>query len=247
MSSGSATAWLQAGGGGLLIVLLALPPSRAWLEADLIGHVLVQIPLLILSGWLIGEACAHRFRDMGHWNKGGVAGLTLVIFTALFWMLPRSIDSAVQQTTYEVIKFMSLPCAGAALGTSFPRAHTLLRGALKANLISMIGVLAWLYTAAPVRLCISYFKSDQEMLGLAMALLAGALAIGWGVGLLFGATRPSIADEGCSSPANSPTPSKMRYAVDTLKLYGWTAGVIRLKMPMADKGQLEHNTSRVQL
>jgi hypothetical protein len=203
MSGDSAIAWLQAAGGGLLIVLLALPPSRAWLESDLIGHVLVQIPLLALSGWLIGSAFASRVHDMKGWNHGGVAGLTLVIFTTLFWMLPRSIDSAVQQTGYEVIKFLSLPCAGAALGMSFPRAHTLLRGVLKANLISMLGVFAWLYVTAPVRLCISYFKSDQEKLGLAMAVLAGTLAISWGISLLFGTTRSAIAGSGRSTPTVS--------------------------------------------
>jgi hypothetical protein len=109
----------------------------------------------------------------------------------LFWMLPRSIDSAIQYTGYEVLKFVSLPCAGAALVLSFQRTNALLRGALEANLISMLGVLAWLYTAAPVRLCNSYLGSDQEMLGAGMALLAGALAITWGFGLLFGPFRPS--------------------------------------------------------
>jgi hypothetical protein len=112
----------------------------------------------------------------------------LVIFTTAFWMLPRSVDSALQYTGYEVLKFLSLPTAGAALASSFPRTHPLLGGVLKANLISMLGVLAWVYTAAPVRLCNSYLGSDQKMLGTGMAVLAGVLSISWGVALLFGAT-----------------------------------------------------------
>jgi hypothetical protein len=197
--------WFQGAAGGILIVLLALPRTRVWLEADLIGHVLAQMPLLALAGWLVGDAFAPRLRQIGeNWNQGGVAGLTLVIFTGLFWMLPRSVDGAVQHADYEMAKFMSLPCAGASLALSFPCAHSLVRGALKANLISMLGVLAWLYTVAPVRLCNSYLKSDQEMLGTAMAFLAGALAVGWGIGLFFGPARPSIAGD------VSPTPSVLQ-------------------------------------
>ena len=50
----------------------------------------------------------------------------------------------------------------------------------------MTAVLAWVYTAAPVRLCNSYLSSDQKMLGTGMAVLVGVLAIHWGGGLLFG-------------------------------------------------------------
>jgi hypothetical protein len=94
--------------------------------------------------------------------------------------------------------------SGACRLVRIPLSVRALRGALKANLISMLGVLAWLYTVAPVRLCNSYLKSDQEMLGTAMAFLAGALAVGWGIGLFFGPARPSIAGD------VSPTPSVLQ-------------------------------------
>lgn len=189
MSGSTADAALRAAAGAALIVASVLPYSRTWLEATLVGHVLVQLPLLALSGWLFGAAFSPQFdKIMGTWNQYGVPGLMLVIFTTAFWMLPRSVDSALQYTGYEVLKFLSLPTAGAALASSFPRTHPLLGGVLKANLISMLGVLAWVYTAAPVRLCNSYLGSDQKMLGTGMAVLAGVLSISWGVALLFGAT-----------------------------------------------------------
>jgi hypothetical protein len=186
---------VEAAVGGALLMALALPLSRMWLEASLVCHVLAQMPLLALSGWLVGTAFAPRLDTIvGRWNRGGIAGLTLVIFTILFWMLPRSIDRAVQDGGYELLKLMWLPCAGVALAISFERAHPLVAGALKANLISMLAVLAWLYTATPVRLCNSYLKGDQERLGAAMAFLAIALAMTWGSGLLFGSRRASSAD-----------------------------------------------------
>jgi hypothetical protein len=178
---------LQAAAGASLLVLLALPLPRFWLEASLLSHVLVQMPLLALSGWLLGAAIAPGLDNiMQCWNRCGLAGLTLATFTALFWMLPRSVDGAVQYSGYEMLKFLSLPCAGAALALSLQRTHVLLAGVLKANLVSMLGVLAWLYTTAPVRLCNSYLVSDQRMLGVGMAFFGCFLALNWAFGLLFG-------------------------------------------------------------
>jgi hypothetical protein len=173
--------------GAAVIMALVLPFSRTWLETTLVGHVLVQMPLLAVAGWLFGSAIEPSLdRVMERWNRFGVAGFTLAIFTVLFWMVPRSVDGAVAYPEYEMFKLVSLPCAGAALALSLPGTHPLLAGALKANVVSMLAVLAWVYTAAPVRLCNSYLASDQKMLGAGMAVLAGMLAINWGVGLLFG-------------------------------------------------------------
>ena len=167
---------------------LLLPISRGRLEANLIGHVLVQMPLLASSGWFLGSALEPKFdKVMERWNRFGVAGLTLTIFTVLFWMVPRSVDGAVALSGYEAFKFVSLPGAGAALVLSLPRTHPLFAGALKANFVSMMAILAWVYTAAPVRLCNSYLVNDQKMLGAGMAILAVVLGIYWGLGLLFGA------------------------------------------------------------
>jgi hypothetical protein len=170
-----------------VIVASALPFSRHWLEATLAGHVLVQMPLLALSGWLFGSALGPKFGPVvERWNRFGLAGFTLAIFTILFWMVPRSIDSAVAYPGCEMFKFVSMPCAGAALALSFPRMHPVLAGALKANLVSMAAVLAWVYTVAPVRLCNSYLAGDQKMLGTGMAVLVGVLVIRWGGRLVFG-------------------------------------------------------------
>jgi hypothetical protein len=185
---------LPAAAGATLLVLLALPLLRLWLEASLVSHVLMQMPLLALSGWLLGAAIAPRlYKAMEQWNRCGIPGLALAVFTSLFWMLPRSVDGAVQYGGHEMLKFLTLPCVGAALALSLRRTHVLLAAILKANLVSMLGVLAWLYTAAPVRLCNSYLASDQRMLGVGMALLGCFLALNWALGLLFGpyAGRPT--------------------------------------------------------
>ena len=66
------------------------------------------MPLLALSGWLFGSSLAPKLdRVLEQWNRFGVAGFTLAIFTILFWMVPRSIDSAVAYPGYEMFKFVS--------------------------------------------------------------------------------------------------------------------------------------------
>ena len=88
MSGTAVNAPLRAAAGAGLMMALLLPISRGRLEANLVGHVLVQMPLLVSSGWFLGSALEPKFHKvMERWNRFGVAGLTLTIFTVLFWIL----------------------------------------------------------------------------------------------------------------------------------------------------------------
>jgi hypothetical protein len=146
----------------IIVLVLVLPRSRSVLEGRLVTHVLIQMPLLVLSGWLVGHVWSMGLELwMRCWNAGGVPGLLAVMFVAPYWMLPRSVDGAIQQAHLEAGKFITLPLAGGVSALSFSRAPPLLRGAINANAISMCLVLAWVYHAAPVRLCTSCLGSDQ--------------------------------------------------------------------------------------
>lgn len=77
------------------LVLLVSPPGRARLEASLVTHMLVQMPILVLVGVGLGRlSAAAAALYVAAWNRGGVTGLMLVLAVAMFWMLPRSMDSA---------------------------------------------------------------------------------------------------------------------------------------------------------
>lgn len=172
---------------------------RGPLEADPVTHMLVQLPALAWAGWLFADiALSHgRDRPVSDFNAGGVAGLLVVLFGVAFWMLPRSIDGALTSPTMEIAKFITVPLLiGAPLRCSWSRAHPLLRGFLMSNALSMLGVLAWLYTAAPIRVCNSYLVSDQQRLGMAFLFVALGLALAWGGRLFFAprAAATSFAD-----------------------------------------------------
>jgi len=176
-------ACLQAALGLILMSLLALPAGRALLESSLIDHMLVQIPLLALAGWLIGNGL---WRDkLNEWNERGIPGLLIALFSMLFWMIPRWLDAALSEPLWEVIKFITVPLMiGIPLGISWHRISSFARAVVWSNGISMLVVIGWLYVAAPVRVCNNYLVNQQEEFGYSAMILSLFIALYW-IGLLF--------------------------------------------------------------
>ena len=167
-------------------LIFACAVLRTPLEADPVPHMLLQLPLLAWAGWLLADAISPIWPDAGlsRLNDNGIPGLLIVLFAIAFWMLPRSIDGALTSIPVEIAKFITVPLLiGLPLRWSWYRAPPLLRGVLKSNALSMLGVLAWLYSAAPVRVCNSYLVEDQKRLSIAFLSAAIALAILWSVRL----------------------------------------------------------------
>ncbi len=176
-------AYLQAGIGLGLMALLALPATRALLESSLINHMLIQIPLLALAGWLIGNGILRD--QLQSWNERGIPGLLIALFALLFWMIPRWLDAALSEPLWEVIKFITVPLLiGLPLGMSWFRISGFTRAVVWTNSISMLVVLGWLYVAAPVRICNNYLVNQQEEFGYTAMVVALAIAVYW-IGLVF--------------------------------------------------------------
>jgi len=157
---------------------------RHVLERDPVTHVLVLLPGLAVAGWLMARSLgAEQVRP----REPNANALTLLsAFSILFWMLPRYIDASLTTPSTEAAKLVSIPiCVGAVLALSWNATHPFLRGFLKANALSMLGVLAFLYTHAPVRICNSYLVSDQERLGYGFLFVALALSVIWALPLFF--------------------------------------------------------------
>lgn len=150
--------------------------------ASPIQHVLVQMPLLVLAG-VLG---AYDLRLRQDW---ALPLLLLALTVFLFWMLPRNVDWALSPQG-ELTKYITLPLLlGLPLRLSWPCLGPILRGFIKANALSMLGVLGFLYTHAPIRICNSYLVSAQQDLGFAFLYLAAALACLWAFPVLFGTPR----------------------------------------------------------
>jgi len=177
--------YFKAGIGITLIAVLALPVWRGLLESSLINHMLVQIPLLALAGWLIGRGIfASLFTE---WDERGIPGLLIAVFAMLFWMIPRWLDAALSEPFWEVVKFVTIPLLiGAPLGISWLRISSFSRAVVWTNAISMLVVIGWLYVEAPVRVCNNYLVNQQEEFGYTAMALAVVIALYWVSRLFFG-------------------------------------------------------------
>lgn len=164
-----------------MLLLLVLPWSRAWLEGSMTLHMLVQMPLLAAVGYLLAQALPDGRRDWLTARLGGVVPcLLLAMATTSFWMVPRALDLALEQTGVEAAKFLSLPLlAGVPVALAWPRIGIFGRGFVWANLASMLAVLGWLYRAAPIRVCNAYGDTSQFTAGTWMIVLAIAVFFGW--------------------------------------------------------------------
>lgn len=173
--------------------LLAAPPLRVLLESVMAAHMLVQLPLLAAVGAYavrLLPACVRRKLDSC--NAGGLPFTLLALFAAAFWMLPRSLDGALNHAHLELAKFVSLPLlVGAPLALSWRRLSAIGRGFLWSNLLSMLVVLGWLYSVAPIRVCTNYLVDQQALLGRSLLLLAVALTLLLAGRSFFGGPTPA--------------------------------------------------------
>ncbi|KAE9630365.1 hypothetical protein GP644_08145 [Parasedimentitalea maritima] len=156
---------------------------------DPVIHVLAQFPALILAGALLGG----RFRLPQHFTG---PSLVLALVSLAIWMLPRSLDAALLDPVWMVAKFVTLPlCVGLPLAAAWSHVGSVLRGFLKAQAISMLLFLGFLYTHAPMRLCNSYLVDDQQRLGLGFVYVACALILWWIIPVFFGQISSNKKDD----------------------------------------------------
>lgn len=188
-----------------LLFLLGLPPARAWLEATMTAHMLIQMPLLAAAGFALGRAFTRPQRAALCHLVGGAAPYVLVaLFASSYWMLPRALDAALVDPLAAVAKFISLPLlVGMPLAFAWGRLGMVGRGFVWTNFFSMLVVLGWLYIAAPVRVCNSYLVADQYEAGWWMIRLAIALFLAW-LALLLAGHAPTGAHPALSGPSASP-------------------------------------------
>ena len=59
------------------------------MESDMVLHMLVQIPLILFTGWSLAQGCTEQVKaGLQRWNYAGIAGLLMTSLVLIFWMLP---------------------------------------------------------------------------------------------------------------------------------------------------------------
>jgi hypothetical protein len=191
----------------ILYAVLLLPPVKHALDASMTTQMLVQIPLLIIAGYLSRDALPKgMLLEIAKWNHRGISGLLLASITAMLWMLPRLLDAAIVDPVTVAAKFISLPLlVGLPLGLSWPRMGFIVRGVFLLEVIATFFRLGWLYLISPVRLCSNYLLGDQQRLGEYMLAIGAAILAGV-VGQLLWGRFDSLPREHGNAQAPHPRP-----------------------------------------
>ncbi len=171
--------------GLLLYVFLILPPVANLLESIMIVHMHMQIPLLVISGFLMAPFLQRKFPHFfGKWNSNGVAGMLLLMIVWSYWMIPRAMDEAITVQAVEIFKFISLPfLVGVPLRDSWSRLGGIGKGIIYVYIMLVLMVMAWLYIGSDDQICNNYLEVDQKTLGWGSLAMSACMII-YGIQLM---------------------------------------------------------------
>ena len=167
-------AWLACAT-GVVALALSLPPLRPLIEQSMVWHMLVQMPLLVLSGAMAAAAWAPA-REL-RWNRFGLTGFMLAQCILAYWMIPALVDRAVVMPSADATKIVSLGLAGAALRQGYRQAPAAVQLFFIGYGLPMMAWLGLYLASTDLRLCNAYSLSSQIHTGrglVVLSLLAGA-------------------------------------------------------------------------
>jgi hypothetical protein len=163
-----------------LLLLTVLVLTRDWMQAHMARHMLLQMPLLALTGW-----CLHRAGGTGlqirlaPWNRDGLTGLILIQCIAAFWMVPRALDLALSSLGMEMAKYTGWLFAGALLRQSMLQSSFIVQLFMLGNVTMMTAVVSDIYATTPNRLCNFYGIGDQAVTAEGLWWLLLAIGFTW--------------------------------------------------------------------
>jgi hypothetical protein len=181
-------AWAHCGLLVALLLLLGTPAARGWLESRMSLHMAVELPLLLLCGWLIAGAAPARWRLVERVDAEGMLAATTASCVLALWMLPAALDMALVEPGVALLKYGLWICAGALLRRARARHSPVIAAFFLANAAWMTATAGLLYLDAEQQLCVNYLIDDQQAAGFALLAWTAALAA-----LAGAAVRPLLA------------------------------------------------------
>ena len=175
-----------------LALALSVPPLRVVIEQSMAWHMVFQMPLLVLAGWLAARSLLPKFsmramRAMRSWasfNQFGLTGFMAAQIIVAYWMLPSAIDRAVVLPAFDAAKLLTLFIAGILLAGAFKRAPAALQLFFMGYWVSMMCWLGSYFATTDLRLCNAYSLQSQINTGWGLLALGAALGIAWVVSML---------------------------------------------------------------
>ena len=175
-------------------LLLLIAPLRLVTESRMAPHMLLQIPMLIASGWALSVGPAKRWRWLRLFDAvdaHGLLGIVIASCVLAVWMVPTALDLALLSDPVRWVKYTSLWFAGLVLGRSPERMGTEIALFFIGSLVWMFASVGLIYQTLPERLCVSYLIDDQRWTGAGL-VFASVLLAALGLGRLLDRRRSAV-------------------------------------------------------
>ncbi len=160
----------------VLAVMPSLPVFRFLIASSMTFHMVVQIPALILAGYLVArQLFAVTTIAVGNFQLSiSLSSWLWILLASMFWMLPISLDKALINPYWDVFKIITLLLSGVFLRPAFagPKVLSLF---FIGSTIMMLFFIGYFYQGSELRLCNSYLIESQQTAGLGLILLAFTL------------------------------------------------------------------------
>ncbi|SDY80040.1 hypothetical protein SAMN05421736_103337 [Evansella caseinilytica] len=165
--------------GALLLLVLALPPVRHLLESIMIVHMHMQMPLLVVAGFLTAKYMQEKLPGFfKKWNRNGLPGILLFVIIMVYWTLPRTMDEALTVPAVEIFKYVSLPfLAGVPLRDSWKKLSVSGKNTVFTGFTMLFFGMGWLYIKSPEQLCNNYLLVEQLTLGWGFVTMAVCMVV----------------------------------------------------------------------
>lgn len=165
---------------GELTLLLGVAVNREWLESNMARHMLLEFPLLMGAGAIVGRASLSSSPVwLRRVNQYGLAGFALVSMTLAYWMIPAALDASLAGWRMAGMKYLTLFLSGVFLPASFQVAPLAVQGFWIGNLVWMTATVGMLYQDIDRQLCLYYGTDMQESAGRGLVFAAVGVMFGW--------------------------------------------------------------------
>jgi len=155
-------------------VAIISPPIDSFLDASMSRHMLLQIPLLVGMGYAavwLWPAARLRSPSMR------VSAIIFAMGSLLFWMLPRSLDTAVTVTWVDQAMHANMLLVGWFLAISLPRLPFLVKMALGVYGLAMALAAGVVYASTTIPVCSTYSVQQQNEAGALLLWIGSALFV----------------------------------------------------------------------
>ena len=157
---------------------IVYPDIDIYLDSVMYRHLLIQIPFLILLGYMGGKRFFKGSAPTGierELNARGFSGLIFFTGVLIFWMLPLSIDSTVSSDLRDNLMHMCMLFAGILLASSERTAPPVLKSAYEIYFTAMIIAMGNIYAVYSELICASYTLEQQHQTGYFLLYLSPVL------------------------------------------------------------------------